>query len=126
MTKHEPFIMLPHAVYDGPAFATLKAIDIAVLLLLIRKHTGYNNGGISLGKREAARRCHCSEATAWRALYRLQKANLITATYKGHLVPEVGRPDVATRWKLNFLAESEPSTKPRAQLKVIRGTAVPK
>ena len=66
MTKHDPFIMLPHALYDSQSFAELKPIDIAVLLLLIRKHTGYNNGGISLGKREAARRCHCRIASTRR------------------------------------------------------------
>ena len=51
------------------------------------------------------KRCHCSRATAGRALKRLQTDGLITVTYKGHLVPEIGRPDVATRWRLNFLKE---------------------
>jgi hypothetical protein len=106
MTKHDPFIMLPHAVYDSPAFAALKPIDIAVLLLLIRKHNGHNNGGIALGVREAAKRCHCSQMTACRSFARLQKAGLISATYKGHLVPEIGRPDIATRWQLNFVKNS--------------------
>jgi hypothetical protein len=123
--KPPPFIKLPYAVYDSPQFDALKPIYITVLLLLIRKFNGHNNGGISLGKREAARRCHCSEATAWRALDRLQKANLIALTYKGHLVPEIGRPDVASRWRLSFAPEPK-STKTRTKLKVIRGGAVPK
>jgi predicted transcriptional regulator len=92
------FIMLPYSAYDSPKFAALKPIDIAVLLLLIRKHTGRNNGNISLGVREVAIRCHCGKTTASQALKSLQDADLITATYKGHLVPEIGRPDVATRW----------------------------
>jgi hypothetical protein len=106
MTKREPFIMLPHAVYDSPTFAALNPIHIAVLLLLIRKYNGRNNGALALGVREAARRCHCSQATTCRALARLQKDRLITAVYKGHLVPETGRPDIATRWKLNFVRDS--------------------
>lgn len=106
MSKHGPFIMLPHAVYDSPTFAALKPIDIAALLVLIRKYNGHNNGAIPLGVRETARRCHCSQMTACRALARLQEAGLITAAYKGHLVPEIGRPDVATRWKLNFVKET--------------------
>jgi hypothetical protein len=106
MTQHAPFIMLPYATYDSPTFAALKPIDIAVLLLLIRKHNGHNNGAISLGLREIVNRCHCSQATAWRALNRLQQANLISRSYKGHLVPEVGRPDVATRWRLNFVPDT--------------------
>jgi hypothetical protein len=106
MIKHDPFIMLPHAVYDSPAFAALKPIDIAVLMLLLRKHNGHNNGDIALGVREAGKRCHCSQMTACRSLARLQNAGHISATYKGHLVPEIGRPDIATRWRLNFLKNS--------------------
>jgi hypothetical protein len=98
--------MLPHAVYDSPTFAALRPIDIAVLLLLMRKHNGHNNGAIVLGLREVVNRCHCSQATAWRALNSLQRANLISISYKGHLVPEVGRPDVASRWRLNFVIET--------------------
>jgi hypothetical protein len=108
MTKHGPFIMLPHATYDSPIFAALAPIHIAVLLLLIRKHNGYNNGAIALGVREVARRCRCSHATACRALARLQSDGLISVTYKGHLVAEVGRANPATRWCLNFLPESRP------------------
>jgi hypothetical protein len=122
MANHDPFIMLPHAVYDSPAFAALKPIDIAVLLLLIRKHNGHNNGGISLGLREIVSRCRCSMATAWRALKRLQDAGLITETYKGHLVPEIGRPDVATRWKLTFVDETQSRNGP----KIVRLAAIPK
>jgi hypothetical protein len=104
--KHDPFIMLPYAVYDSPEFAALAPIHVAILLLLVRKHNGRNGDAISLGTREAAKRCHCSQPTACRALAHLQKAGLISVTYKGHLVPEIGRPDVATRWRLNFIKES--------------------
>ncbi len=108
MTRYEPFIMLPYATYDSPIFLALEPIHIAVLLLLIRKHDGYNNGKIALGVRETARRCHCSQATACRALARLQNDGLISVTYKGHLVAEVGRANAASRWCLNFLPESRP------------------
>src|SRR5262249_9008205 len=71
---------------------------------------------IALGVREAARRCHCSQMTACRAFGRLQKDGLITATNKGHLVPEIGRPDIATRWKLNFLKKSaQVTSKPKGR-----------
>jgi hypothetical protein len=123
MTETAPgYIKLPYPVYDSPAFASLKPIDIAVLILLIRKHNGHNNGAIVLGLREVVARCRCGQATAWRALKSLQDASLITATYKGHLVPEIGRPDVASRWKLNFVDE----TVKRKDGKVVRLHAVPK
>lgn len=107
--RSEPFIMLPHAVYDDPKFVALKPIHLAILLLLIRRHNGHNNGNIALGVREAAKRCHCSQMTACRALAHLQTMGFVTATYKGHLVPEPGRPDVATRWRLNFVTETSDS-----------------
>jgi hypothetical protein len=101
--KRAPFMSLPHAVYDGPAFRALRPVEIAVLLLLVRKFNGHNNGAIALGTREAARRCHCGQSTACRALARLQHTGFISATYRGHMVPEPGRPDAPTRWRVNFL-----------------------
>jgi predicted transcriptional regulator len=121
MTAHG-FVMLPYSTYDSPEFAALKPIDVAVLVLLIRKHDGNNNGNISLGVREVAKKCHCAQMTACRALKNLEKAGLITTTYKGHLVPEIGRPDVATRWRLNFADE----TRNRKGQKVVRLRALPK
>ena len=106
MTKHDPFIMLPHAVYDSPAFALLAPLDIAVLLLLIRKHNGHNNGEISLGAREVMARCRCGKATALRALNRLQQAEFISLVQKGHLVTEPGRPNIPSRWRLKFIADA--------------------
>ena len=109
--KGERFIMLPHAVYDSPAFAILLPTDIAVLLLLIRKHNGRNNGDISLGLREVTAKCRCGKTTAVRALEHLQEAGLIHCVRKGHLVPAVGRANIASRWRLNFVAESQKETK---------------
>jgi len=110
MSDGDGFIKLPYAVYDSPAFETLKPIDVTVLLLLIRKHNGYNNGNISLGVREAAAKCGCGKASTQRALARLQQSGLVAITYKGHLVPEIGRPDAATKWRLNFVTENQKAT----------------
>jgi hypothetical protein len=103
----DSFIKRPHAVFDSKEFENLEHVDVRILLLLIRKWNGFNNGNISLGTREAGRRCGCSHVTAVRALIRLQAASLITRIYKGHLVPEVGRPDVASKWQLNFVKEEK-------------------
>jgi hypothetical protein len=108
MAKHEPFIMLPYGVYDSLGFTALRPIHLALLLALIRKHNGRNNGAIAFGIREAARRCHCGKSTAARALADLQTAGLISAVYRGHLVPEVGRPDATSRWRLEFVQEISP------------------
>lgn len=101
------FIMLPHSVYDSPEFDSLKQIDVAVLLLVMRKYNGYNNGAIQLGVREVAHRCHCSLATASRALNSLRTAGFITRTYNGHLVRDFGRPNAPSRWRLNVVKSTE-------------------
>ena len=110
--KHENFIMLPHSVYDSPAFAMLSPIDIAVLLLLIRKHNGSNNGNIPLGVREVAAKCRCGKTTAIRALQALKKSGLIALIQKGHLVPAIGRDNIASRWRLNFVPDRQKKETP--------------
>ena|SRR5690242_780691 len=98
-----PFIRIPQAAYNSPAFQSLRPIEVAVLLLLASKFNGHNNGNVPLGLTEATRRCHCSKSTAHRALARLQETGLIAMTYRGHMVPEIGRPDAPTRWRIAFL-----------------------
>lgn len=98
-----PFIRIPKAAYDSPAFRSLRSVEVAVLLLLASKFNGHNNGALPLGIREAARRCHCSASTAHRALAGLQETGLIALTYRGHMVPEIGRPDAPTQWRISFL-----------------------
>jgi hypothetical protein len=101
----EQFINLPYAVYNSPAFAALAPIDIAVLLLVLSKRNGHNNGAIALGVRETAARCRCGQMTACRALAHLQKQGLISVVYKGHLVPEPGRPNAVSLWRINFVED---------------------
>lgn len=108
MTK---FVMLTHEIFDSGRYRALEPIDRDVLWLLIRKHNGRNNGSISLGTREVAAWYGCGKSTANRSLQRLEKAELITAVRKGHLVPEVGRSNVATTWRLNFINERMSPTK---------------
>src|ERR1700759_2588420 len=46
------------------------------------------------------------ENVADESLALIDHYRIVRATYKGHLVPEIGRPDVATHWKLNFVKDS--------------------
>jgi hypothetical protein len=115
-SKNPPFIRLPYAVYDCPEFARLSGTDIAVLLLVIRKHNGSNNGNISLGTREIAGRCGCGQTSAVRSLKALQDAGLVSATYKGHFVPDIGRPNAASRWRLTWLPIDKLQAKPKLTL----------
>ena len=99
--KHPPFIMLPHAVFDSDAFRGLSPLARDILLLMIRRHTGKNNGSIPLGTREAADWCHCHQSTACRAMGELKASGLVTLTDLGRLV--LSGDNRATRWRLNFV-----------------------
>ena len=101
--KHPPFVMLTHAIFDSDRYRALTPIERDILWLLIRRQNGRNNGGISLGAREAAAWYGCGKSTANRALQRLEEAQFISPIHKGHLVPVAGRENVATTWKLIFV-----------------------
>jgi hypothetical protein len=103
--KSASFIKLTHSIYDT-VFEGRDPIEITILLLLMRKYNGHNNGAISLGVREVEKRCRCGRATASRTLKRLRDDGLIDLAYKGHLVPS--RPGAASRWRLNFLCDVPP------------------
>lgn len=98
-----PFIQLPHHIFDSEAFQSLDHADVRVLLLLVRLFNGHNNGFIGLGVREAADKCHMSQATACRAFQTLEKVELIKRTYMGHSTPFASRHSVASQWNVNFL-----------------------
>lgn len=98
---------MPHRIYDSAEFKALPHSAVGVLLLLCRKYTGFNNGSISLGVREAAATCKCSQMTACRAFRKLVIAKLIECTHKGHMVPDIGRPDIASQWLVTFLPLSK-------------------
>ena len=103
--KHPPFVMMLHKIFDSEEYRALTSIERDVLLLLMRRHNGRNNGGISLGAREAAAWYGCGKSTANRALQGLEKARFISPVHKGHLVPIAARENVATTWRLNFVNE---------------------
>ena len=99
--KHPPFIMLPHAVFDSDEFRALSPLAKVILMLMIRRHNGHNNGSIMLGSREAADWFQCDQSTAWRAMSELKRSGIVTVTDKGRLVR--GGANRATRWQLNFI-----------------------
>jgi hypothetical protein len=58
---------------------------------------------------------------------RLQKADLITLTYKGHMVPEIARPNAASQWRLNFVVTETTSRNYRNVVRLIgKAPALPK
>jgi hypothetical protein len=103
--KNAPFVMITREIFDSDKYRALTPVERDILWLLIRRYNGRNNGGISLGAREAAAWYGCGKSTANRALQGLEKARFISPVHKGHLVPVAGRENIATMWRLNFVNE---------------------
>ena len=109
--KNAPFVMITREIFDSDKYRALTPVERDLLWLLIRRYNGRNNGGISLGAREAAAWYSCGKSTANRALQGLEKARFISPVHKGHLVPVAGRENVATMWRLNFVNEVAAATR---------------
>jgi hypothetical protein len=101
----EPFFPKTRPLFADKRYRSLESFDRDVLDLLMYLYNSNINGGhVSLGVRAAAAWWGVSNATAWRALQRLQKAGFITEVHKGHMVPLTSRQHVATTWRLNIPA----------------------
>jgi DNA-binding MarR family transcriptional regulator len=98
----EPFFPIVHSLFDSDAFRGLKPVERDILMLLLRRHNGHNNGTIRLGNREAADWYHCSHSTVVRALQKLERVGLIECTDKGRRGRKGDRPR-SSRWKITIL-----------------------
>ena len=99
------FTMLPHSLFDSAEYRGLRPFERDVLHLLMRRYNGRNNGQISLGAREAADWFGYGKTAANEAFQGLEKTKLISPVRKGHMVPEPGRKNVSTVWRINFLKD---------------------
>jgi hypothetical protein len=98
----ERFIPVVHSLFVSERYRALPPLARDILQLLMYHHDrGKNDGKVSLGCRAAANWYGVSHVTASRALKRLERDGFITAVHRGHLVPQMGRENVATAWRLN-------------------------
>ena len=98
------FVRLDHSLLDSPAFVGASNTARCLLLLLVRKFNGRNNGSIDCGVREAASWLHASKDTASRAFGELESLGLIAPMKLGHFEIKAGEmKNVATSWRLNFV-----------------------
>ncbi len=65
--KPERFIMLEHWILKRPAWKSLTPREVRVLLLLLERHNGSNNGRIGLSVRDAANLGNMAQGTAKKA-----------------------------------------------------------
>lgn len=106
------FIMLENYVFDSPAFRSLRPGPRALLLELIRRHNGNNNGTIGLGVREAAVAICVGKNAAESYFRTLVEAGFIARErFAGFNMKDVtGRR--ATEWRLTWIrTERTPATK---------------
>jgi hypothetical protein len=99
-----PFIQLFQWMYDSPAFRSLRPGPRAVILALLRRYNGNNNGSIALGVRDAAIDCGVRDKDTVAGYFaELERKGFIVATRRGafHLKDPTG--SRATEWRLTWL-----------------------
>lgn len=99
------FCKLKHTMMDTAEFQDLSAGATRLLLLLFRRHDGFNNGQIVCSKRDAMKWCHCTDRAALAYFKELQTSGLVTQTQKGRFrcFGNRGSYCTASTWRLDFL-----------------------
>ncbi len=83
---YKGFVLIPHRVVDSPAYQTLKPNAKVVLLAILRKHNGMNNGYIQASYAMLQNDCNISsDSTIATALSELKERQLIFTTRRGGL-----------------------------------------
>ena len=105
-----PFIKLPQHVKLSVEHDLLSIYARALLIELIDRHTGANNGMICFGVREATYELRCGKATVSRAMRELDDAGLARPTAIG-----AWRGRQATEWRLMWIRCDKTGDLPRTQ-----------
>lgn len=94
------FVALPEALMNTEAWGATKPAERAVLIELIRRYHGTNNGFIGLSARDAAALCNINKDTATRAFQRLQELGFIECAQPGGFSYKLRH---AAEWRLTWL-----------------------
>lgn len=102
--RNEPtFSRLPHWVQDSVAYRSLKPGPRALLMELIRRYNGRNNGQIIMSARQACSAINISDKdTALRYLNQLREVGLIKSTKLGGFNMKDATASRATEWALTW------------------------
>ena len=96
MPKKERFIMIEQWVTRSDAWKELSPQEVRVLLLLLERFYGSNNGRISLSVREAAKHGKMAKKTAQKSLKRLVELGFIKVVFQGSFSQKIK--DGSGRW----------------------------
>ena len=105
-----PFIQLFHYIKRSTAYHGLSPYARALLLELIDRYNGCNNGMIVLGIREAAYELGCGQATVGRAMREIDDAGLARPTTIG-----AWRGKRASEWRLMWRRCDKTGDLPKTQ-----------
>ncbi len=108
-----PFVQLPWWIVDCSAYRALKPVARALLIELIRRYNGHNNGHIGLGEREAADALGMRDRVPVRKQFAdLEAKGFIRCMWRGAFAVKAGR-QRASEWWLTWLphASGTPATK---------------
>lgn len=100
------FVMLENYVFDSLAFRTMKVGPRALLLELIRRHNGSNNGSIALGVRAAAQLLDVSKDTASKYFGVLIERGFIAPARLGGFNMKDPQSRRSTEWRLTWIKTS--------------------
>ena len=99
------FVMLDRELVRGDTFVALSSHATRLLIAIVDKHNGKNNGNIPYSVAEAMRWLHCWDKTATKAFQELIAADLIEMTAKASFTNKVGAAEgKATKWRLKFIS----------------------
>ena len=101
-----PFVQLPHFILDSAAFASLSPLAQALLVHLVRRYNGRNNGEIGLGHRKAADLCNVNKNTIKRGFDELEDRGFIKALRRGGFNMKDPSTRRATEWRLTWIKKS--------------------
>lgn len=102
--RGDPFIMVRWQLYDSPAFLSMKPGPRALLLALVRRYDGRNNGAIALGVRDAAAELGLSDKdTVHRYFRELEHKGFIRIARPSSFNMKDASARRATEWRLTWL-----------------------
>jgi DNA-binding transcriptional regulator YhcF (GntR family) len=96
-------VRLPHWIIETVAYRALKPLARAILIELIKRYNGYNNGAIGLGHREAAHACNVSKNTIKPGFDELLEKGFIRVSRPGGFNMKDPSTRRASEWRLTWL-----------------------
>ena len=95
--KYERFVKLPHSMLDSAAWVSLSSKSVAVLIKMMQRYNGSNNGEITFSAREAGVVFSGSKDSGLKALNELMDAGFIRCTRNSGFNVKVRK---ARQWRL--------------------------